>query len=151
MAAQHKAGLPAVPYFIHTNLPDQFVPELSVLKEEWLSSLSSYGGKALCYGGTLNDYMVHRWSQFAEQTGIDGWFGDNIAPLQCDILEHGCGYKLPDGRVQPTFKMFGTREYFLRCRAVFLEQRGDKTKLVMHNTNNQIIPWIGAVDVACDG
>jgi hypothetical protein len=151
VAAQHKAGLPAVPYFIHTNLPDQFVPELSVLKEEWLSSLSSYGGKALCYGGTLNDYMAHRWSQFAEQAGIDGHYSDNIAPLECDILEHGCGHKLPDGRVQPTFKMFGTREYFLRSRAAFLEQRGDKSEMVLHMTNNMIIPWIGAADVAYDG
>ena len=148
---QHKAGRPAVPYFIHTVLPGGLVPELRVFTEEWSTSGSSYGGKALCFGGTLNDYMAHRWSQFAEQAGVDGYYSDNIAPLECDILEHGCGYKLPDGRVQPTFKMFGTREYFLRSRAAFLEQRNDKTKMVLHMTNNMIIPWIGAADVAYDG
>jgi hypothetical protein len=143
--AQHKAGLPAVPYFIHTALPDHLVPELNSLREQWSTS-----GKALCYGGSLNDYMVHRWSQFAEQAGVDGYYSDNIAPLECSNIEHGCGYKLPDGRVQPTFKMFGTREYFLRSRAAFLEQRGS-SKVVLHMTNNQIIPWIGAADVAYDG
>jgi len=148
--AQHKAGLPAVPYFIHTCLPGYLVPELHACQEEWCSTRMSYGQKALCYGGSLNDYMVHRWSQFAEQAGVDGYYSDNIAPLECDNLEHGCGYKLPDGRVQPTFPMFGTRDYFLRSRAAFLEQRGE-SKLVLHMTNNMIIPWIGAADVAYDG
>jgi hypothetical protein len=145
VAAQHKSGLPAVPYFIHTLLPGQLVPELNSFREQWDSS-----GKWLCYGGSLNDYMIHRWSEFAEQAGVDGYYSDNIAPLACDNIEHGCGYKLPDGRVQPTFKMFGTREYFLRSRAAFQEQRGS-SKLVLHMTNNQIIPWIGAADVAYDG
>jgi len=149
--AQHKAGLPAVPYFIHTCLPGYLVPELAACQEEWCSTRISYGQKALCYGGSLNDYMVHRWSEFAEQAGVDGYYSDNIAPLECDNLEHGCGYKLPDGRVQPTFPMFGTRDYFLRSRAAFLEQRGDACKLVLHMTNNMIIPWIGAADVAYDG
>ena len=51
--------------------------------------------------------------------GIDGYYIDNMAPLACDNLEHGCGYRLPDGRVQPSFPMFATREYFLRSRAAF--------------------------------
>jgi hypothetical protein len=148
--AQHKAGLPAVPYFIHTNLPGHLVPELQACQEEWCSTRMSNGQKTLCYGGSLNDYMVHRWSEFAEQAGVDGYYSDNIAPLDCDNLEHGCGYRLPDGRVQPTFPMFGTRDYFLRSRAAFLEQRGE-SKLVLHMTNNMIIPWIGAADVAYDG
>jgi hypothetical protein len=148
---QRKAGKPAVPYFIHTVLPAGLVPELKTCQEEWCSTRTSYGSKALCYGGSLNDYMVHRWSEFAEQAGVDGFYSDNIAPLECDNLEHGCGYKLPDGRVQPTFPMFGTRDYLLRSRAAFLEQRGDACKLVLHMTNNMIIPWIGAADVAYDG
>ncbi len=148
---QRKAGKPAVPYFIHTVLPGGLVPELKTCQEEWCSTRASYGQKALCYGGSLNDYMVHRWSEFAEQAGVDGYYSDNIAPLECDNLEHGCGYRLPDGRVQPSFPMFGTRDYFLRSRAAFLEQRGDACKLVLHMTNNMIIPWIGAADVAYDG
>jgi hypothetical protein len=46
--------------------------------------------------------------------------------------------------------MFATREYFLRSRAAFLEQRG-ACKMVIHMTNNQIIPWVGAADIAYDG
>lgn len=144
--AQHKAGLSAVPYFIHVQLPGYLAPEMNTFAEQWKATVDN----ALCYGGSLNDYMVHNWSKFAEQTGIDGYYIDNLCPLACDNIEHGCGYKLPDGRVQPSFAMFGTREYFLRSRAAFLEQRG-ACKLVLHMTNNQIIPWVGAADLAYDG
>jgi hypothetical protein len=123
------------------------VPEQDAFAEQWKATVDS----ALCYGGSLNDYMVHNWSKFAEQTGIDGYYIDNLAPLACDNIEHGCGYKLPDGRIQPSFPMFNTREYFLRSRAAFLEQRGNACKLVLHMTNNMIIPWVGAADVAYDG
>lgn len=145
--AQHKAGLPAVPYFIHVQLPGHLAPEMNTFAEQWKATVDN----ALCYGGSLNDYMVHNWSKFAEQTGVDGYYIDNMCPLACDNLEHGCGYKLPDGRIQPSFPMFGTREYFLRSRAAFLEQRGNSCKLVLHMTNNMIIPWVGAADVAYDG
>jgi hypothetical protein len=149
--AQHKAGRPAVPYFIHSALlPAHLIPELGDFAEEWRSRFMSYGSGSLVYEKTLNDYMIHNWSKFAEQCGIDGYYSDNIAPMQCDKIDAGRGYRLPDGRIQPAFQMFGTREYFLRSRAAFLEQR-PKSMVVLHMTNNMIIPWIGAADVAYDG
>jgi hypothetical protein len=57
---------------------------------------------------------------------------------------------LPDGRIQPAFQMFGTRQYFLRSRAAFLEQR-PKSMLVIHMTNCMILPWVGPADIAYDG
>jgi len=149
--AQHKGGRSAVPYFIHSALlPTELIPELKDFAEEWQSNLSSYGAKAIVYEKTLNDYMIHNWSKWAETCGIDGYYSDNIAPMQCDKIDAGRGYRLPDGRIQPAFQMFGTREYFLRSRAAFLEHR-PKSMIVLHMTNNQIIPWIGAADVAYDG
>jgi len=147
---QHKGGKPAVPYFIHTVLPKHLVPEMAVLAEQWQTPYGSYGSKALCYNDSLIDYMVHQWSKWSEQCGIDGYYVDNMVPLPCYNHEHGCGYRLPDGRIQPTFQMFGTREYFLRSRAAFLEQRPE-SKLVLHMTNCMVIPWVGAADVAYDG
>jgi hypothetical protein len=148
--AQHKAGLPAVPYFIHSVLPDYLVPEMKELKDEWTTNDGEYGSKALCYHGTLIDYMVHRWGEWARDCGIDGYYVDNMRPIPCNKIEHGCGYRLPDGRIQPIYRIFGTREYFLRSRAAILEER-PKSKLVLHMTNAMLLPWIGAADVAYDG
>jgi hypothetical protein len=150
VAAQHKAGRPAVPYFIHSVLPGYLVPELGVLAEEWQTPYGSYGSKALCYRGSFVDYMIHNWSQWAEEYGIDGYYIDNMVPMQCDNHEHGCGYRLPDGRIQPSFPMFGTREYFLRSRAAFLEQRPNST-IVIHMTNCMVLPWVGPADLTYDG
>lgn len=143
---QHRGGRFAVPYFIHTALPRHRVPELAVFGEQWKTTVDD----ALCYRDSLTDYMIHHWSRWAEVYGIDGYYIDNMRPLACDNLEHGCGYRLPDGRVQPTFQMFDTRAYFLRSRALFLEQR-PQSKLVLHMTNAMILPWVGPADVAYDG
>jgi len=148
--AQHKAGRPAVPYFIHSVLPGHLVPELKVLGEEWTSNYIQYGAKSLVYEGSLNDYMIHNWSKWAEEYAIDGYYIDNMVPMQCDKVEAGRGYRLPDGRIQPAFQMFGTREYFLRSRAAFLEQR-PKSMIVIHMTNCMILPWVGPADLAYDG
>ena len=150
VAAQHKAGLPAVPYFIHSVLPDYLVPEMKELKDEWTTNDGEYGSKALCYRESLNDYMVHKWGEWARDCGIDGYYVDNMRPIPCNKIEHGCGYRLPDGRIQPIYRIFGTREYFLRSRAAILEERPE-SKLVLHMTNAMILPWIGAADVAYDG
>ncbi|MEI6519196.1 MAG: glycoside hydrolase domain-containing protein [bacterium] len=143
---QHKAGKPAVPYFIHTSLPGYLVPEMNIFAEQWKTTVDD----ALCYRGSFNDYMIHNWSKWAETCGIDGYYIDNMRPIACDNIEHGCGYKLPDGRIQPTFQMFDTRDYFLRSRAAFLEQRPE-SRLVLHMTNSMVIPWVCAADVSYDG
>jgi hypothetical protein len=144
--AQHRAGKPAVPYFIHTSLPASLVPEITYFGEQWKTTVD----EALCYRGSLIDYMVHQYGGWAESCGIDGYYIDNMRPLVCDNIEHGCGYRLPDGRIQPSFQMFDTRRYFLRLRAAFLEQR-PRTRIVLHMTNAQILPWVGSADIAYDG
>jgi hypothetical protein len=93
---------------------------------------------------------VHNYAEWCKATGIDGYYVDNMRPVVCDNIDAGRGYRLPDGRVQPTYQMFSTRRYFLRMRAAFAEQ-GKHNKIVLHMTNNMIIPWVGAADIAYDG
>lgn len=164
VAAQHKGGsyslgLPAekypstaVPYFIHEGLPG-FLPEMAYFAEEWLTTVSqsgSSGGGCLAYGTSVNDYMIHNLYLWAKECGIDGYYIDNMRPIACGNMEAGRGWRLPDGRVQPTYQMFGTRDYFLRMRAAFLEANG-RSKIVLHMTNNMILPWVGPADIGYDG
>jgi len=67
-----------------------------------------------------------------------------------DNVDAGRGYRLPDGRIQPSYQMFDTRQFFLRVRAVFAEN-GKSGKFVLHMTNHMMVPWIGAADIALDG
>ena len=136
----------AVPYFEHIRIGQRFVPEMKDFGDEWETGVS----EGFVYGKSFSDFMVHNLSKWSEQTGIEGLYLDNVHPLADANLEAGRGYVLPDGKVQPEYAMFSTREYFLRVRAAFAEQRGH-SKFVVHMTNNMIIPWIGAADVAYDG
>jgi hypothetical protein len=93
---------------------------------------------------------VFNLDTWCKECGIDGWYLDNVRPVSCGNIDAGRGYRLPDGRIQPTYNMFGMRDFFLRLRAVF-EENGKSGKLVNHMTNNMILPWNGAVDICYDG
>ncbi len=136
----------AVPYFEHIAIGKDYVPEIAYFGDEWRTSVS----RGLYYGKTFSDFVIHNLGMWAKTTGIDGFYVDNVNPLADDNIDAGRGYRLPDGRIQPTYQMFDTRRYFLRMRAAFLEQ-GKANKIVLHMTNNMIIPWIGAGDIALDG
>ena len=133
----------AVPYYEYNTMGA--VPEKAYFGEEWQASSGP-----LYYGKTLTDFIMYNMDKWCRETGIDGWYLDNVRPVYCDNIEAGRGYRLGDGRVQPTYTMFGMREFFLRLRAVFVDN-GRAPKIVNHMTNNMIIPWNGAVDIAYDG
>ena len=136
----------AVPYFEHIRIGEQFVPEMQYFGDEWKTDVS----EGLFYGKSFQDFMIHNLAGWIAQTGIDGFYIDNMNPIADANLEAGRGYRLPNGKVQPEYAMFETRDYFLRLRAVFAEA-GKHDKIVLHMTNNMIIPWVGAADVALDG
>jgi hypothetical protein len=136
----------AVPYFEHIEMGNQFVPEMGYFGDEWRTNIS----KGLAYGKTLQDFMVYNVSNWVKESGIDGFYIDNVAPIADDNVDAGRGYYLPDGLVQPAYSMFDTRTYLLRMRAALAEQ-GKSGDFVLHITNHMIAPWIGAADVALDG
>ena len=137
----------AVPYLEWNHIAAQYAPEVSYFGEQWQASGTDGG---LCFDDTLIDYLVDKIGNWCEQTGIDGVYIDNVRPVTCANIDAGRGYRLPDGRIQPTFQIFNTRRLFLRLRAAFAEG-GKAGKFVLHMTNHMIIPWIGAADMAYDG
>ncbi len=137
----------AVPYSRHNELvPRHMVPEAAYLAEHWNMQNSWH----IFYDRSMIDYFIHHYAQWCEQTGIDGIYSDNVRPEPCWNVEAGRGYRLPDGRVQPAYNLFGVREYFLRMRAAF-DELGKRDKIVIHMTHNMVIPWIGAADIAYEG
>ena len=136
----------AVPYFENNGIDQKLAPAAGYFADEWHARVSD--STAFCK--SYNDFIVWNLDQFTKQTGMDGWYVDNVRPVACDNIDAGRGYRLPDGRVQPTYQMFDTREQFLRVRAMF-QDNGKADKFVLHMTNHMIMPWIGAADLALDG
>ncbi len=141
----NKYSANAVPY-IEYNTMGHLATEVGYFGEAWKASEVG----PLWYGKTMTDYVMWNMDKWVAECNIDGWYLDNVRPVPSDIIEAGRGYRLPDGRVQPTYNMFTMRDFFLRLRAVFADH-GKTGKIVNHMTNNMIIPWNGAVDIAYDG
>jgi hypothetical protein len=136
----------AVPYFENNGIDKNFAPAVAYFGDQWRARISD----SQCYDKTLSDFIIYNLGKWCKECGIDGWYVDNVRPVADDNIDAGRGYLLPDGRVQPSYQMFDTREFFLRVRAVFAEN-GKSGKFVLHMTNHMIMPWIGAADLALDG
>lgn len=138
----------AVPYFEHNSMGPSF--EQKYFGEEWQAAREKAGLGQLWYGESLQDYIIHNLDKWIKDCGIDGWYLDNVRPVTSDNTDAGRGYLLPDGRTQPTYNLFAMREFFLRLRAIW-QENGKTSEIVNHMTNNMILPWNGAVDIAYDG
>ena len=136
----------AVPYFENNGIDQKLAPAAGYFADQWHARVSD--STAFCPSYT--DFIVWNLDRWCGQTGMDGWYVDNVRPVACDNVDAGRGYRLPDGRVQPTYQMFATREQFLRVRAMF-QDHGKTGRFVLHMTNHMIMPWIGAADLALDG
>ena len=136
----------SVPYFENNGIDPKFAPASGYFADQWHARVSD----SLCFDKSLTDFIVYNLANWCKETGIDGWYVDNVRPVACDNIDAGRGYRLPDGRIQPTYQMFDTRIHFLRVRAAF-QDLGKNGKIVLHMTNHMIMPWIGAADLALDG
>jgi len=154
MVEKHRAGSrmlskyrqPVIPYGRHNEVFPRQMPEAGYFAEHWQKK----GSWHVYYDKTLNDYWIHKLAEWIESCDIDGYYSDNTRPALCFNVEAGRAYRLPDGRVQPAYNIFGIRRYFLRMRAVFAEH-GKQGWIVTHMTHNMVIPWLGACDLALDG
>jgi hypothetical protein len=146
VAERRRGGSNIVPYFENNHLA-YFAPEMGYFNEEWKSSINN----TLWFDKTLADYMVYNLGEWAKSCGIDGFYVDNVRPEACDNIEAGRGYRLPDGRVQPSYQIFAVRTYYLRMRAAFIEAGKNPPRIVLHTTHHLVAPWIGAADVVYDG
>ncbi len=134
IAACHQRGIRLLLYFGY---------ELSTLAPEWSEMADKVlvktpvGGLAGGYfrSPPQRDYIVCLNSAWAERllTGIisaiehydfDGVYLDGtVEPFACANEAHGCGYRTPDGRLQPTYPIFAVRA-FMRLLYVALHPQG---------------------------
>ena len=99
-----------------TSMGGLFAPEVGYFGEQWKTSVDN----APCIRRLLNDFVVYNSDQVADSRDRRLVL-DNIRPREPAPISSRRGYKLPDGRVQPSFRMFATRTFWLRARAASAE------------------------------
>lgn len=104
-------------------------------------------GRSEGYG----DYMAAGSEWLITQHGFDGIYTDgNGHCYPCTNRHHGCGYIDREGRLRPTFPVFGTREYLKRMYRIAHEGNPDGY-LVNHVSYNTFIPTMSFTDVYYTG
>jgi len=126
---------------------DFWKAEGDYFREEWYDE--EEGGNVLKCESS-NDcllYWTERWIQDAK---LDGYYFDNIFCRLNYNTHAGSAYRLPDGRIQPGYDLWGMRSHLKRIRTVFEKYR-DPVRIVIHNTEFQFGPIMGFADLAMGG
>ncbi len=72
------------------------------------------------------DAYIHALARRLDEYGGDGVYLDGTCrPASCTNTVHGCGYRLEDGSIRPTFPVFGVREFQKRIYTVVKKRRPD--------------------------
>ena len=88
---------------------------------------NSQGTQNFCHKSmALQDASVHAVARRLDEYGDDGIYLDGtVRAKPCTNLLHGCGYRLPDGSVRPTFAIFAVRDFMKRIYNVVKQRRPD--------------------------
>ncbi|MDX9868544.1 MAG: DUF6067 family protein [Kiritimatiellia bacterium] len=117
-------------------------------REEW-----DRGG----LGGPLHvksslDYLLWLTDRWIRDAGLDGFYFDNVFNRINYNTHAGTAYRLPDGRVQPGYNLWGMRDHIKRIRGVLAQRKGGAPfYLCIHNTRFQFAPILGFANVAMGG
>jgi len=99
------------------------------------------------HGKVQRDYMTWLAHKAFKEGGLNTLYWDIYFVQNFDTLQNGMGYKLPDGRVQPTFNGFNLRKLSMRIQSLAMDHGLQPGVLMNHNTNNYVLvgfPWLDA-------
>ncbi|HOL66982.1 MAG TPA: DUF6067 family protein, partial [bacterium] len=82
---------------------------------------------------------------------IHGFYIDNIYPRTTWNAEAGSAYRLPDGRIQPGFDLWETREYVRRLRTLLQDMKREPHGIEVHMTCTMVIPVYAWADCMREG
>lgn len=76
----------------------------------------------VCYQSDWKYTMIEGIRKLADELDFDGVYMD-LGGTGCQNEKHGCGYRDKNGKLQPTFPLYGIRELFKGLYSIF-EPRG---------------------------
>jgi hypothetical protein len=112
-------------------------------KGAWLSASN---GETLCKSYT--DYMIYLMNRQVSEGGANHFYFDISFVNSMKGLAAGMGYRLPDGRIQPTGANDNLRKWYMRVSAM-MDENGVRAGGVSGHATNAIclkaLPWASAI------
>jgi len=101
---------------------------------------------------SLSDCCLYYAKKILEDCPIiHGFYIDNIYPRLTFNVEAGSAYILPDGRIQPGFDIWETRDYVRRLRTLLQDMKKDPHGIEVHMTCTMVIPVYSWADMMREG
>lgn len=98
---------------------------------------------------SYRDYMVYLMDRQVREGGCTHFYFDiSFTGYDYDTLAAGCGYRLPDGRVQPTFGNTNLRRWYQRSYAMIQENNlwpGGISGHATHSISLKALPFADAI------
>ncbi len=103
----------------------------------------------VCYNSVWADRLADGIEEARKRYGYDGLYLDGtISPWGCCNERHGCGYRGADGRLHPTYPIFGVRRLMQRLYGMFHPQGG---LISAHQSTCCVTPTLAFTDCYWDG
>jgi hypothetical protein len=103
----------------------------------------------VCYNSVWSDRLASHIERAMERYGFDGLYLDStMSPAACCNEAHGCGYRTADGKLHPTYPIFGVRAFLKRLYAMVHARGG---MISAHQSTCCVTPTMAFVDAYWDG
>ncbi len=128
---------------------DFFPQDVEYFKEEW--DVGGDVGGSPFFGKSSNDALLYMTKKWIDDCGLDGYYFDNVFNRLNWNTHYGTAYRLPDGRIQPGYNLWGMRDHIKRIRTLLQVEGRDPSRICIHNTRYQFAPIMGFADLAMGG
>ena len=103
----------------------------------------------VCYNSVWADRLADGIEQAQKRYGFDGLYLDGtIEPWACCNERHGCGYRAADGKLRPTYPIFGVRRFMQRLYGMVHPRGG---LISAHQSTCCVTPTLAFADSYWDG
>jgi hypothetical protein len=103
----------------------------------------------VCYNSVWADRLADGIAQARKRYGYDGLYLDGtIEPVGCCNERHGCGYRTADGKLRPSYPIYGVRRFMQRLYGMFHPSGG---LISAHQSTCCATPTLAFVDSYWDG
>jgi len=128
----HKRNIKVIPYFgyeISTLAPyfRELSPDVEVRTTRigrWYRQPAQRDCK-VCQNSRWSEFFTDGIEKLVRTYGFDGLYLDGTAYLwACQNTSHGCGCYSPDGKLYPTYPVFGARKTMKKLYEIICEDRG---------------------------
>jgi hypothetical protein len=129
---------------------DEWVPDTRKFAEDSAVAPELRATQVSQASASLRDFYAWGYHRLLEEGNAQALYFDVSRPLPDSNLYHGAGTLLPDGSIEPTLGLLGTRRMFQRIYTMLKAKHPDG--LIFYHTSGEInLPILSFCDAIVDG